>query len=106
MQFTTAVTMAALALGSNAAVLGKRQTEPAGVIAQFRTFSGTDCVAGNNGFTQVYNTTQGVCSTFNGDSVYSVDLEYLTNGGTSKYLDTSLSSLPLALTYLLCSVSL
>ncbi|KAI0125503.1 hypothetical protein BJ170DRAFT_734373 [Xylariales sp. AK1849] len=83
MHFTTIATIASLALGSNAAVLGQRQ----GALAQFRTFSGTDCFTGNNGFTQVWPETLDTCSTFGGDSVYSVILEQISNGCTTYLYD-------------------
>jgi hypothetical protein len=95
MQFTNIIApIAALALGSNAAVIGQRQ----GALAQFRTFTGTDCFTGNNGFTQIWPETLNTCQTFGGDSVYSVNLEQIANGCTGKpkppFLLLSHSDLP------------
>lgn len=83
MQFTTITTIAALALGSAAAVLPRQAA-----LAQFRTFSGTDCFTGNNGFTQIYAEDLDVCHPFENsiEVVYSVTLEQIANGCSGKLL--------------------
>jgi hypothetical protein len=79
-QFAIFTTIAALAAGSSAAVIGSRDAAE----ATFRIYSGTDCFTGNEGFAQVYNDGLEKCESFAGSTVYSVNVTQVNDGCTGQ----------------------